>query len=80
VKVGDLVQIQRRGIGGEYRTGLRLGIESLEHLLLDQHVFEHGFDDQVGPRDIVVGQGALMRPSRLSNSSGVSRPFFSVLS
>ena len=54
----DLVQIQRRGIGGEDGAHLRLAIERLEHLLLHCHVLEHRLDDEIGVRDVVVGERA----------------------
>ena len=50
----DLVDIEVGGIGCEYRVRTRLGTERREHVFLDVHVFEDGFDDQVGIGEVVV--------------------------
>src|ERR1019366_3631453 len=57
-EIRDLVQIQGRGVGGEDCPRLRLLIEPLEHLLLHLQVLEHGLDDQIRVRDVIVGQRA----------------------
>ncbi len=54
-EAGNGVQVQRRGVGGEDRTGLAHRIQLLEDLLLDAHVLEHGLDHHVG-----IGQGAVV--------------------
>ncbi len=51
---GDFVHVQRRGIRREDRARLADLVEFLEHLLLDRHVFENRFDDDVDVPDVVV--------------------------
>ena len=50
----DLVDVQRRGVGREDRAGFADASSLREDLLLDAHVLEHGFDDEIaiarGPR------------------------------
>ena len=50
---GDVVDVERGGVGGD--DGARLGdfVELLEHLLLERHVLEHGLDDQVGLAEVL---------------------------
>ena len=56
---GDLVDVERRGVGGEDRAGLADAVELGEDLLLDVHVLEHGLDDEVA-----VGEVLQRRASR----------------
>ena len=58
---GDPVHVQRRGVGGEDRTGLHRRIELAEDFFLDAHFLEHGFDDQIVAGDTVVGQGRMQQ-------------------
>ena len=51
---GDLVDVERRGVGGQDRAGLHDGVELGEHLLLDVHFLEHGLDDHVAIGDVLV--------------------------
>ncbi len=48
---GDLVHVQRRGVGGENRAGFHDAVELAENFLFEIHVLEHRFDHQ-----IAVGQ------------------------
>jgi hypothetical protein len=48
VKDGDLVHVQRGGVGRQDGTGLHHAVQFLEHRFLDADFFEHGFDHQVG--------------------------------
>ena len=50
VACGDPVDVERGRVGREDRAGLRHAVERGEHLLLDRHVLEHRFDDEVGGR------------------------------
>ena len=45
---GNLVNIERGSIGCQNRTALAHRVETLEHVLLDGHVFVGGFDHDVG--------------------------------
>ena len=45
---GDLVDIERRGIGGENRAGLSQPSELREQALFYAHVFECAFNDEIG--------------------------------
>ena len=38
---------QRRGIGGKDNIGSTNALQLLPNLLLDLHVFQYGFDDQI---------------------------------
>mmetsp|Transcript_21061 Transcript_21061/g.81577 ORF Transcript_21061/g.81577 Transcript_21061/m.81577 type:complete len:639 (-) Transcript_21061:1062-2978(-) len=53
---GNLVDVQRRGVGGQDRAGLGDGVELLEHRLLDADLLEHRLDDQVAVLEVVVAQ------------------------
>ena len=44
---GDLVDVERRSVGGEDGARLAQPVEFAEHLLLDVHVLEHRLDDDV---------------------------------
>ena len=72
---GDLVDVERGGVGRQHRAGLGQAVEPGEDLLLDRHLLEHGLDDDVGvarrPSKSVV---PVMRPMRFSTSAWVSRP------
>ena len=59
--------------------GFAIAVEPLEHALLDVHVLEDRFDDEIG-----LGQGAEVErgeslPIRSSTSAIVSRPFLAVV-
>ena len=45
---GDLVHVERRGVGGEDRAGLCDPVEVGEDALLEVHLLEHRLDDEVG--------------------------------
>ena len=45
---GDLVHVERRGVGGEDRARLRDPVEVGEDALLEVHLLEHRLDDEVG--------------------------------
>ena len=53
---GDLVDVERGGVGGEDRARLHHLVERLEHLLLDAHLLEHRLDHQVGVLQVVVAR------------------------
>ena len=55
---GDLVHVERRGIGRQDRLGLADRIEPREDLLLEVHLLEHRLDDDVGVLDVGVVGGA----------------------
>ena len=60
---GDLVDVERRGVGGQDGAGLGDAVELLEHLFLDAQFLEHGLDDEVGVLQVVVAQrGASAAP------------------
>ena len=65
VKRGDLVDVQRRGVGGEDRARFRHCVELSEHRLLHRELLEHRLDDEIGAAQIVVGQGRLNSAMRL---------------
>ena len=48
---GDLVDVERRRVGREDRAGLHHRVELAEDVLLDGHVLERGFDDDVAVGD-----------------------------
>ncbi|MCY1207008.1 hypothetical protein D9M72_185920 [compost metagenome] len=62
----DHVHVQRRGIGG--KDGARFGdpVQLAEQLLLDLHVLEHRFDDQVG-----IGQLLQVQRGREQRHAGL---------
>jgi len=63
---GDLVEVQRGGVGGQDGTRLAHAVELLEYLLLDAHVLEHGFDHQVHIRQVgIVQRGLQQRHARV---------------
>ena len=62
VTAGDLVEVERRGVGGEDGARLGLGVERLEHPPLDLHVLEHRLDHEIRTGDVVVGKRALDEP------------------
>ena len=65
-EAGNLVDIERRGVGGEDRTGFRHRIELPEDLFFDAHVFEHRLDDEVDVAEVRVGERRLeQRHARL---------------
>ena len=45
---GDRVNVERRRIGGENSAWLGDLVELGENVPLQIHVFEHGFDDEIG--------------------------------
>ena len=57
--VGDLVDIERGGVGEEQRAGLHDLVEPGEHLLLDGHALEHRLDHGVAVADRLVGVDGL---------------------
>ena len=42
---GDVVNIQRRGIGGENRAGFTILVELGKDLFFNVHIFKRGFND-----------------------------------
>ncbi len=52
---GDLVGIQRRGVGCQHRARLHHLVQPGEDFLLHRHVLEHGLDDDVRVADGLVG-------------------------
>ena len=56
---GDLVDVERRRVGGQNGIGPRDAVELGEDLLLELHAFEDGLDDDVGFGKPVVGQRGL---------------------
>ena len=44
---GDLVEVQRRGVGGQDGAGLADAVQAAKDVLLHVHVLEHGLDHQV---------------------------------
>ncbi len=51
---GDLIDVQRRGVGEQERARLHHLVEFGEDRLLDVHFLEHRFDDDVAVLDVVV--------------------------
>ena len=77
--VGDLVDVERGGVGGEDGAGLGDLVELLEHLLLHAHLLEHRLDDEVRVLQVVVVERGLeQRQALLPSCPAVSRPFFTV--
>ena len=61
-KAGDLVDVQRRGVGRQDGTRLHHAVELFENGFFDADFFKYGFDHQVGIAQIVVAQrGAQQR-------------------
>ncbi len=54
--VGDLVDVQARGVGGQHRARLGDLVELGEDAFLHFHGLEHRLDDDVGVLEVVVGQ------------------------
>ena len=54
----DLVDVERRGVDGQDRAGLGDLVDFGEDLLLQRHVFEDSFDDDVGLFEPVVSRAA----------------------
>ena len=50
---GDLVDVEIGGVGRQDRAGLADGVELGEDLLLDVHLLEHRFDDQVAVGEVL---------------------------
>ena len=50
---GDLVHVERGGVGGDDGAGLGDLVELGEDLLLQRHVLEHGLDDEVGRAEVL---------------------------
>ena len=72
---GDLVDVERRGVGGEHGAGLGDRVELGEDLLLDRHLLEHRLDDDVGvARWPSQSWCRVMSPMRLSTSAGREPP------
>ncbi len=55
--LGDLVHIERGGVGGDDGAGLGDLVELGEDLLLQRHVLEHGLDDQVVAAEVLQLDG-----------------------
>ncbi len=51
---GDLVDVDRRGVGEQQRAGLHVGVELAEHLLLHRDLLEHGLDHHVAVGDVGI--------------------------
>ena len=51
---GDLIDVQRRSVGGEDRARACRPVEFAEDLLLQRHAFEHRFDHHVHFVEAVV--------------------------
>ncbi len=67
----DLVDVQARSVGGEDRALLDDAVELAEHLLLDVHVLEHGFDHQVAVRQRFELQRAAQQAHALLDVLGL---------
>ncbi|MNM80049.1 hypothetical protein D3C81_919990 [compost metagenome] len=67
---GDLVDIQRRGVGGEDGARLAHPVEGAEHLLLDFQFLEDRLDHQVGVGQVGVIEGAGEQVHALANLLG----------
>ena len=53
---GELVDVQRRGVGEQQRARLHHLIELGEDRLLDVHFLEHRLDDDIAVLDVVVAR------------------------
>jgi hypothetical protein len=53
---GDFVDAERGRVGSEDAIGLGDLIERAENFLLQRHAFEHGFDDDIGLIETIVGE------------------------
>ena len=53
-RFGDFLDRQRRCVRREHRSGLELGFEALEQLLLDVQPFDDRFDYQIGARHMLA--------------------------
>ena len=61
-EVSNLVQIQRRGIAGQNRAGLAVGVQSAKDFLLDAHFFKYSFDNQINVGQVgIIGYAADQR-------------------
>ncbi|MCY1176226.1 hypothetical protein D9M73_164900 [compost metagenome] len=67
---GDLVDVQRRGVGGEDRARLAHPVEGAEHLLFDFQFLEDRLDHQVGVGQVGVIEGAGEQVHALANLLG----------
>ena len=77
---GDLVDVERRGVGGEDRARLRDPVEVGEDALLQRHLLEHRLDDEVGIGErLEVGRAGDERRRGGRTSSCVSPPRETVL-
>ncbi len=55
-RAGDLVDVERRGVGCEHSVRLADLVEPLEDLLLDAHLLEGRLDDDVGAGDRLIAR------------------------
>ena len=62
-RLGDLVDVERRRVGGEQRAGLRDLVQPAEDVALDVEILEDGLDDDVRARKAapVVGERDRLR-------------------
>ena len=71
---GDFVDVEVRGVGGQHGAGLAHAVEFGEDGLLDTHLLEHRFDDQVCVLERVVGSGAVEARHHARLAVGVHAP------
>ena len=68
---GNLVQIQRGGVGRQDGAGLHHTVQLLEHGRLHAHVFKHRLNHQIGLRQIVVAQRGAQQSHALLQRLGL---------
>ena len=68
---GNLVQIQRGGVGRQDGAGLHHPVQLLEHSRLHAHVFKHRLNHQIGLRQIVVAQRGAQQSHALLQRLGL---------
>ena len=72
---GDRVDVERGGVGREHRLRLGDAIDIAEDLLLELHVLEHRFDDQI--RHALTPSSSrrgVIAATRCATASAVRRP------
>jgi hypothetical protein len=57
--LGDLVDVEIRGVAGEHRARLCKLVECCEHLFLDRHGLEHRLDDEIRVLDVLEADHAV---------------------
>ena len=71
---GDLIDIERGGIAGQHGAGLGHLVQPGEYLLLERHVLEYRFDDDVGVFQVGVVERGLDQPHALGLVLGRNAP------